>query len=165
MTVRRLDAIDMKILAELLRDGRITFQRLSEAVGLSPRPCLERVRRLERDKIIVDFTARVDVRKLADIVVVIAQVSLTKQAREIRTTFEQYVRGRPEVVECFEVSGAFDYVIKIVCPSLAAYQKMSDGWLDDPSMNVGQVVSNIVLRPIRDDSIYPLSAAGNAPDS
>lgn len=162
---RRLDAIDMKILAELQRDGRVTFQHLSEVVGLSPRPCLERVRRLERDKIIVDYTARVDVRKLADVVVVIAQVSLTKQAREIRIMFEQYVRGRPEVVECFEVSGAFDYVIKIVCPNLAAYQKMSESWLEDPSMNVGQVVSNIVLRPIRDDSVYPLSAVSHGPDA
>ena len=161
---RRLDAIDLKILAELQRDGRVTFQRLSEVVGLSPRPCLERVRRLERDKIIVDYTTRVDVRKLADVVVVIAQVSLTKQARESRTMFEQYVRGRPEVVECFEVSGAFDYVIKIVCPSLAAYQDMSESWLADPSMNVGQVVSNIVLRPIRDDSVYPLSAVGDQTD-
>ncbi len=159
---RRLDAIDLKILAELQRDGRVTFQRLSEVVGLSPRPCLERVRRLERDKIIIDYTTRVDVRKLADVVVVIAQVALTKQAREIRTMFEQYVRGRPEVVECFEASGAFDYVIKIVCPSLAAYQDMSESWLADPSMNVGQVVSNIVLRVIRDDSVYPLSAVGGA---
>jgi DNA-binding Lrp family transcriptional regulator len=157
MTARRLDAIDLKILSELQRDGRVTFQRLSELVGLSPRPCLERVRRLEREKILVDYTARVDVRKLADVVVVIAQISLTKQGREIRATFEQYLKTRPEVLECFEVSGPYDYVIKIACPSLAAYQKMSESWLDDTSMNVGRVVSNIVLRPIRDDTVYPLS--------
>ena len=165
MTLRRLDAIDLKILAELQRDGRVTFQRLSEVVGLSPRPCLERVRRLERDKILVDYTARVDLRKLADIVVVIAQVSLAKQGREVRAMFEQSMRGRPEVLECFEVSGPFDYVIKLVCPSLSAYQKLSESWLDDSSMNVGRVVSNIVLRPVRDDGVYPVKAIGTSRDA
>ena len=163
MTARRLDAIDLKILAELQRDGRITFQKLSELVGLSPRPCLERVRRLEREKILVDYTARVDIRKLADVVVVFAQISLAKQGREIRSLFEKHMRKLPEVLECFEVSGPFDYLVKVVCPSLAAYQQLSEGWLDDPSLNVGRVVTNIVLRPVRDDGIYPVSAVG--PDS
>jgi DNA-binding Lrp family transcriptional regulator len=157
MTGRRLDAIDLKILAELQSDGRITFQRLSEQVGLSPRPCLERVRRLEREKILLQYTARVDIRKLAEMVVVVAQVSLTKQGREIRNAFEQHVRSRNEILECFEVSGAFDYVIKIACPSLAHYQKMSESWLDDASLNVGRVVSNIVLRSVRDDTVYPVT--------
>ena len=82
MSARRLDAIDLKILAELQRDGRITYQRLSELVGLSPRPCLERVRRLERDGILLNYTVRVDLRKLADVVLVFAQISLAKQGRE-----------------------------------------------------------------------------------
>jgi DNA-binding Lrp family transcriptional regulator len=159
MTARRLDEIDLKILAELQRDGRMTFQKLSELVGLSPRPCLERVRRLEREKILLDYTARVDIRKLADVVVVFAQISLARQGREARVSFEQHMRKLPEVLECFEVSGSFDYLVKIVCPSLATYQKLSEAWLDDPAMNVGRIVTNIVLRSVRDEGIYPVSAA------
>ena len=79
MSARRLDAIDLKILAELQRDGRITYQRLSELVGLSPRPCLERVRRLERDGILLNYTVRVDLRKLADVVLGVC-ADLTRQA-------------------------------------------------------------------------------------
>jgi len=158
MTARRLDAIDLKILVELQRDARMTFQKLSQLVGLSPRPCLERVRRLEREKILRGYAARVDVRKLADVVVVFAQISLAKQGREVRSSFEQHMRKRPEVLECFEVSGPFDYLVKIVCPSLVAYQKLSEAWLDDPAMNVGRIVTNIVLRPVRDEGIYPVTA-------
>lgn len=164
MTVRRLDAIDLRILAELQRDGRVTYQKLSELIGLSPRPCLERVRRLEREKILLDYTARVDLRKLADVVVVFAQISLAKQGREIRAAFEQRMRKQPEVLECFEVSGAFDYLVKIVCQSLAIYQKLSETWLDDPSLNVGRIVTNIALRPVQDGSVYPVSAV-DAEDS
>lgn len=159
MAPRRLDSIDLKILTELQRDGRVTFQKLSERVSLSSRPCLDRVRRLEREGVISAYTAKVDLRKLGDIVIVLAQISLSKQGRQTRALFEKYMRSRPEVFECFEVSGAFDYVAKIVSPSLAAYQQLSESWLDDPSMNVARIVSNIVLRPIRDESVYPVGLA------
>ena len=72
------------------------------------------------------------------------------------------MRKRPEVLECFEVSGPFDYLVKVVCPSLAAYQQLSEAWLDDASLNVGRVVTNIVLRPVRDDGVYPVSAVDAA---
>ncbi len=157
---RRLDDIDLRILVELQRDGRITFQSLSERVGLSARPCLERVRRLERDGLITGYTTRVDVSRLAEFVIVIAQISLDKQGREPRLVFERCIRSRPEVLECFEVSGPFDYVAKIMCPSLAAYQKLSESWLDDPSMHVARIVSNVVMRSITDSSVYPVEATG-----
>ncbi|HEY8508713.1 MAG TPA: Lrp/AsnC family transcriptional regulator [Steroidobacteraceae bacterium] len=159
MTQRRPDGIDLRILSELQRDARITYQHLSELVQLSPRPCLERVRRLEREKIIQAYTTRVDVRRLVDVVVVVAQISLAKQGREMRAAFEQSMRAREEVLECFEVSGPFDYVVKIVSPSLAAYQKLSESWLDDSSMNISRIVSNIVLRPVKDETIYPVTLA------
>src|SRR5690606_23451708 len=163
MTQRRPDAIDLRILSELQRDARITYQHLSELVGLSPRPCLERVRRLEKEKVIQAYTTRVDVRRLGDIVVVIAQISLAKQGREIRASFEQAMRAHTAVLECFEVSGPFDYVVKIVAPSLAAYQKLSESWLDDPAMNIARIVSNIVLRPVRDETVYPVTVAQAQP--
>jgi DNA-binding Lrp family transcriptional regulator len=159
MAARRLDDIDLRILTELQRDGRASCQQLSQLVGLSPRPCLERVRRLERERVIIGYTTRVDVRRLVNVVVVVAQISLSKQGRDIRLRFEERLRKCSEVLECFEVSGAFDYVAKIICPTLASYQELSETWLDDPALHVDRIVSNIVLRPIKDAGVYPVAIA------
>jgi DNA-binding Lrp family transcriptional regulator len=155
---KRLDEIDLRILAELQRDGRITFQRLSELVGLSPRPCLERVRRLERAHIVLGYTTRVDLRRLVSVVAVVAQVAI-KQGRGIRARFEQRIRSCPEVVECFEVSGVFDYIIKVVCPDLESYKRLIESWINDPSLPVERIESNIVLRAAKDGGVYPVSIA------
>jgi len=155
---KRLDDIDLRILTELQRDGRITFQRLSELVGLSPRPCLERVRRLERAHIVVGYTTRVDLRRLVNVVAIIAQV-VVKQGRGIRAHFEQHVRSCPEVIECFEISGAFDYIVKVVCADLDAYQHLTEGWIDDPSLHVERIEGNVVLRAAKDGGVYPVSIA------
>jgi DNA-binding Lrp family transcriptional regulator len=155
---KRLDEIDLRILTELQRDGRITFQRLSELVGLSPRPCLERVRRLERAHIVVGYTTRVDLRRLVNVVAIIAQV-VVKQGRGIRAHFEQYVRGCPAVVECFEVSGTFDYIIKVVCSDLEAYQHLTESWINDPALHVERIEGNVVLRAAKDGGVYPVSIA------
>ena len=157
-TARRLDEIDLRILAELQRDGRITFQRLSELVGLSPRPCLERVRRLERAHIVLGYTTRVDLRRLVSMIAIVAQVVI-KQGRGIRARFEQRIRNCPEVVECFEVSGVFDYIIKVVCPDLEAYQRLTETWINDPSLPVERVEGNVILRAAKDGGVYPVSIA------
>lgn len=156
---RRLDQIDLRILQELQDDGRITNQALSERVGLSPRPCLERVRRLEKEGLIVRYQALVDVRKLQSCVFVLAQVALEKQGRDARHRFERRLRDTPEVIECFEVSGPFDYIAKLVCEDLDAYQDLTTGWIDDPELGVARVVTNVVLRPVRDFGRYPIFAA------
>jgi DNA-binding Lrp family transcriptional regulator len=156
---KRLDEIDLRILAELQRDGRITFQRLSELVGLSPRPCLERVRRLERAHIVVGYTTRVDLQRLASVVAVIAQV-VVKQGRGMHARFEQRVGSCPHVVECFEIGGTFDYIIKVVCPNLEAYRQLTESWINDSSLPVERIESNIVLRTAKDPGVYPVSIAG-----
>lgn len=156
MHVRRFDETDMRILTELQRDGRITFQHLSEIVGLSPRPCLERVRRLERDGIITGYTARVDITRLVNTVIVIAQI-IVKQGREPRVRFERRIQSCPEVIECFEVSGAFDYAVKVMCAGIDAYQQLSEAWINDPSMQVERIESNVVLRPAKDNGVYPIA--------
>ena len=158
MVYRRLDHTDLRILAELQWDGRITFQQLSEIVGLSPRPCLERVRRLERARIIIGYTTRVDIRRLMNVVVVVAQIRV-KQGREIRSRFEQRLRSSPEVLECFEVSGVFDYIVKVACASLAAYQELKESWINDPSLHVMRIESNIALRAAKEGGIYPVQIA------
>ncbi|HYC05539.1 MAG TPA: Lrp/AsnC family transcriptional regulator [Azospirillaceae bacterium] len=156
MKLKKLDQIDLKILSELQRDGRITNQALSERVGLSARPCLERVRRLEREGVVVRYQALIDVRRLQSCVFVMAQIAMEKHGRVVQGAFEKRLRDTPEVIECFEVSGQFDYCAKIVCRDLDAYQDLTATWIDDPELGVSRVVSNVVLRPIRDFGAYPL---------
>ncbi|WP_114394302.1 Lrp/AsnC family transcriptional regulator [Oleisolibacter albus] len=153
---RKLDQIDIRILRELQADGRITNQALSERVGLSPRPCLDRVRRLEREGLIQRYQAVLDLRRLQSCVVVLAQISLERHGREARLLFERALRGTPEVVECFEVSGEYDYIAKLVCPDIAAYQALTQGWIDEVQLGVSRVTSNIVLRPVRDTGPLPI---------
>lgn len=154
---RRLDQIDLRILAELQADGRITNQALSERVGLSARPCLERVRRLERDGLILRYQAVLDLRRLQSSITVLAQIALEHQGgRHGRQLFERRLANSPEVVECFEVSGEFDYIAKLICPDVDAYQALTQGWIDDAELGVSRVTSNIVLRPVRDQVPPPL---------
>lgn len=158
MKPKKLDQIDIRILTELQRDGRITNQALSERVGLSARPCLERVRRLERDGIIVRYQAVVDVRRVQSCVFVLAQIALEKQGRQRSGAFERRLKETPEVIECFEVSGPFDYIAKIACRDLEAYQTLTDAWIDDADLGVTRVVTNVVLRPLRDFGTPPIFA-------
>jgi DNA-binding Lrp family transcriptional regulator len=157
---KRLDDIDLRILSALQRDGRITYQKLSEVVGLSPRPCLERVRRLERDRFIIGYVTRIDMRRLVDLVVVLVQMHV-RQGREIRPRFEQRMRECPEVLECFELSGQFDYIVKVACTSLAAYQELTESWINDGSLHVERIESNIVLRAAKDGTLYPIELAAS----
>lgn len=156
MQLKKLDRLDLRILAELQRDGRVTNQALSEKIGLSPRACLERIRRLEREGIILRYQAVIDVRKIQTGVFVLAQIALEKQGKQRHSLFESRLKDMPEVIECFEVSGPFDYIAKIACPDLESYQDLTDSWLDDPELGVTRVVTNVVLRPLRDLGNYPL---------
>lgn len=157
MQRKALDRIDLKILAELQRDGRMTNQALSERVGLSARPCLERVRRLERDGVISGYTALVDVRRVRSVVIVIAQIALAKQSRQGQSLFERRLAAHAEVVECYEVSGHFDYIAKIVATDIDAYQDLTAAWLDDPEMGIARIESNVVLRPVQELGSPPLA--------
>jgi DNA-binding Lrp family transcriptional regulator len=122
-----LDGIDVKILSALQRDGRSTIRKLAETVGLTPRPCLERVRRLEAAGIIVGYQAVIQLERLARPVFVFAEIALEKQAR--RDRFERRLARIEEIVECWEVSGDFDYLARFVCPDLSSYEALSTAGL------------------------------------
>jgi DNA-binding Lrp family transcriptional regulator len=148
-----LDALDVKILAALQRDGRSTIQKLADRVGLSPRACLERVRRLEQAGIIAGYQAVIELRHLSRPVNVFAEIILEKQANARR--FENRIAAIDAVVECWEVSGAVDYVARIVCAELADYEELTSGLIDDPDLGVARIVSHVALRPVRRFAGYP----------
>ncbi len=150
---RGLDAIDVRILAALQRDGRTTMATLSTRVGLTARPCLERVRRLEASGIVLGYQATIDVEQLSRPITVISEIALESQAR--RDQVERRLRQIDELVECWEVSGAFDYVARIVCADLARYETLTSGLIGERVLGVARIVSHIVLRPVRRFSGYP----------
>src|SRR5580704_5721098 len=140
-----LDAIDVRILADLQRNGRTTIQDLAAKVGLSPRASLERVRRLEAAGIIAGYRAVIDVAYLSRPVNVFAELILAKHAQ--RSQVERRLAAMEEVVECWEVTGATDYLARFMCSDLAAYESLTTRLIDDPGLGISRIVSHVALRP------------------
>jgi len=158
MKSRSLDPIDLEILALLQEDGRITNRKLAERVGLSPSPCLERVRRLQDEGYIKRFTTVIDVEKLYDPVFVYAQITLGNQGRGQQAQIEDHLRSLKQIVQLVEVSGDCDYIAHFVCPSIADYQTLTANLLDDADLAVERIVSHVVMRNVKEASGVPLSS-------
>jgi DNA-binding Lrp family transcriptional regulator len=136
MASKELDRIDRRILEILQTDGRITNQQLSEHVALSPRACLDRVRRLERAGLV--------------------EVTLKDQRQATHHRFEQRMRVSPEVVECFLVSGPCDYVLRLACRDLDHYRDLTNAWTDEPALGIEKISSKPELQTIKAFRGYPL---------
>jgi len=157
-----LDRIDVKILAELQRNGRSTMQELAMKVGLSPRASLERVRRLEAAGIIAGYRAVIDLTRLSRPINVFAEIILAKHAQ--RGHVERRLAAIEEVVECWEVTGTTDYLARIMCPDIAAYETLTTQLIDDPNLGISRIVSHVALRPVRRFAGYPESLLSGKPD-
>ena len=120
---QKLDRTDIQILNELQLDGRLSNLDLSKRVNLSPTPCLNRVRRLERDGYITGYGAFVDPVKLGASLLVFVEVTLERTSEDVFDTFKEAVAKTPEVQECHMLSGGFDYLIKARVKDMAAYRK------------------------------------------
>jgi len=122
--VRALDRLDLKILNLLQQDGRIAMTDLAEQVGLSITPCIERVRRMERDGVIVGYYARVNPAMLGASLLVFVEITLDHKSGNMFDQFRREVLRIPEVLECHLVSGDFDYLIKARLREMADYRKL-----------------------------------------
>ena len=118
-----LSRIDSKILRELQNDGRISYAELARRVGLTTTPCMERVKRMEREGVIKTYTALLDPAYLNASLVVFVQIRLTRTSQDIFEQFTQVAIALPEVQECYLVSGNFDYLIKARVGDMAAYRE------------------------------------------
>jgi Lrp/AsnC family transcriptional regulator, leucine-responsive regulatory protein len=150
-----MDALDRKIIEVLQRDGRITNAALAELVHLSPSACYERVRRLEKTGVIASYRAGLALDALGRSVTVLATVALGSHEHAAFQRFEAAIKRIPEVVECFKVSGAFDYVLRLVCPDMARYHAVSEALLS-AGPPVAQLHSYVVLEHTKDFTGYPL---------
>lgn len=121
----KLDRYDHRILEELQRDGRISNQDLAERIGLSPSPCLRRVRALEEAGIITGYRAVLDARKLGLNLIAILSISMDRHTPERFERFDAAVRAMPEVLECLLITGRdADYQLKVIVRDMDAYQEL-----------------------------------------
>jgi Lrp/AsnC family leucine-responsive transcriptional regulator len=123
-SVRSLDKLDRKILRILQDDGRISMKDLSEQVGLSITPAIERVKRMERDGVITGYHARISPPALGAKLLVFVEITLNQKSASVFEQFRREVLRIPEVQECHLVSGDFDYLIKARIHEMAEYRKL-----------------------------------------
>jgi Lrp/AsnC family leucine-responsive transcriptional regulator len=120
--MKKLDAIDLKILDELQRDGRLSNVALAKTVGLSPTPCAERVRTLEGSGIIAGYSARLDAERLDLGLLVFIEIAIDRTSQDAFDQFASAMIRIPQVQECHMVAGGFDYLVKVRVPDMAAYR-------------------------------------------
>jgi DNA-binding Lrp family transcriptional regulator len=155
MGVVSTDKFDLKILAHLQREGRCSNVELADAVGLSQSPCLARTKRLQRLGVIRGYGADIALEKLGSYVIVFSEVTISSHRRHDFRKFEAAVAEHPEIIECYNVSGGYDYLVKVVAPSVARFQELMERLLQD-DIGIEKFSSRIVLRQPFENRSYPL---------
>jgi DNA-binding Lrp family transcriptional regulator len=160
-----LDRADLKLLEMLQRDGRATVQALSEAIHLSARATLNRVRKLEAGGVIEGYRALVRRSAFGEQICVFAEIALKDQRQSAVQRFEKRMATAPEVAACYIVSGRYDYLVRLACPNLDHYHRLISAWLDEPALGIEKIVTNIELATIKEFAGFslPHSAAGASP--
>jgi DNA-binding Lrp family transcriptional regulator len=151
----KLDRIDLKILGQLQQTGRITNVELADAVGLSPSPCLTRVKRLEKMGFISGYTAQINLHKLGEFLTVFTEVTLTEHRSGDFSRFEARIRKVDEIVECHLVSGGYDYLLKFVTRGVLHYQSIIEGMLEG-DYGIEKYFSYVVIKSPFIKNHYPI---------
>lgn len=144
----QLDRIDFKILRVLSDNGRITKAALAEQVGLSPSPCWERLRRLEKSGLISGYRAEINLRKLPGTVTVFVTIELDSHAVTRFQSFEHTISNHPEITGCWAIGGGYDYLIQVVAPTIEAYQDLIESVLE-ASGDIARYYSYVVTKTVR----------------
>jgi Lrp/AsnC family leucine-responsive transcriptional regulator len=151
-----LDALDSRILAALQEDGRLSNVDLAERVGLSPSPCLRRVKRLEEKGYIAGYKARVDRRRLGLGMTIFVGVKVDGHRDANASAFQDAMRTLPEVVACHMVSGEADFLLEVVVADLTAYDAFLSRTLLAMPM-VRDIRSNFAIRTVKSDGAVPVA--------
>ena len=150
-----LENYEQKILTELQRNGRLTNQELAEKIGLSPAACWRRVKALQDNGVIRKYAAIVDPAQVNMDQCVFAHVRLERHTEEYTENFVSAIRQRPEVLECYAVTGDFDYILRIVEADVSSYDDFLRSFLFKLP-GIAQVQSNLALREIKFDTALPI---------
>lgn len=154
-----LDRTDLKLLAELSRNGRVSWRELAEIVGLSLTPTLRRVRQLEASGYITGYSAHLDESRLAGGMSVFVSVTLEKQSQDVIDRFEREVAAIPQVMSCFLMTGDADYILRVVAEDLAGYQSMLTSTLTKIP-GVAHIKSSFALKTVLNRQAPLLPTAG-----
>ena len=158
MLTQALDATDWQILSLLQDDARMSNVDLARAVGLSPSPCLNRVRSLEKGGFIRRYVSLLDPQRVGMKVSVFIQVTLEKQIERALEVFENAIRERPEVMECYLMTGESDYLLRVVVPDLQALERFILNFLSRVP-GVGNIKSSFALKQVKYQTALPLPGA------
>ena len=149
MTELSLNKIDRKILRELQKDGRLKYSELANKVGLTTSPCIERIKRLEREGYIQSYTAVLNPEMLNAAMVVFVQVRLDRSIKNSFEKFRKFVLALAQVQECYLVTGNYDFIIKARVSNMEAYRKfLESDLLSIPG--VQESTSSVVIDPIKE---------------
>lgn len=153
---KKLDRIDRNILVELQKNGRLSNVELSKRVGLSPTPCLERVKRLENDGYISGYQAILNPQLLDAALLVIVEITLTKTSPDVFDDFSKAVQSLDVIQECHLVSGDFDFLLKTRVKDMAAYRELlGDTLLRLPSVSESRTY--VVMEEVKSANVLPIA--------
>ena len=155
--VPKLDRIDLNILVQLQKDGRMTNANLADAVGLSASPCLQRVKRLEATGYITGYGAKINLAKLTESITVFTEITLVDHRKEDFVKFEANLRNVEELMECHLVSGGYDYLLRFVSRNINHYQERMENLLER-NIGIEKYFSYIVLKSPIVKNALPLKA-------
>ena len=143
-----LDSIDLDILRCMQRNARLTTKELAASVHLSTTPVFERLKRLEKNGFIKQYVAILDAEKLNMGFVVFCSVKLKQMNREIARTFVSIIKDIPQVAECYNISGEYDYLLKIYAPDMKYYNEFIINVLGTID-SIGSILSTFVMDEIK----------------
>ncbi|MFC4311457.1 Lrp/AsnC ligand binding domain-containing protein [Steroidobacter flavus] len=158
---RELDRVDRQLLSLLQADGRLTVAELARTVNLTLTPCIERVRRLEREGFIDGYYAHLNPKRLGQSMLAFTEVTLDHATQDVFERFKEAVRLVEEIVECHMVAGGFDYLIKTRVQDMDEYRRV----LGDKIVNVRGVrhtQTYFVLEEVKSTHAVRVSEAGRA---
>ncbi|RCW74636.1 Lrp/AsnC family transcriptional regulator [Pseudorhodoferax soli] len=153
-----LDAIDLRILDELQRDGALSNVELARRVHLSPSPCLARVKALQANGIITGYVALADPARLGLGLNVFISISLTRQSKEALADFERRIALHDEVMECYLMTGDSDYLIRVAVADIAALERFILEQLT-PIPGIEKIRSSFALKQVRYKTALPLPSS------
>jgi Lrp/AsnC family leucine-responsive transcriptional regulator len=150
------DKTDRKILDALQDNARITNIELAQIVGLSPSPCLQRVRRLQESGLISRYVTLLNPLALGLTVSVFIQVSLERQVERALESFEKAIQSRPEVMECYLMTGDADYLLRVVVPDVPSLERFIVNYLSKIS-GIASIKSSFALKQVKYKTALPLA--------
>ncbi len=157
MATIRLDDRDLRILQILASDGRITKAELARRVNLSPTPCWERLKRLEKSGVIKRYRAEVDLQKIAQHLTIFVTLELDQHRAENFQVFERVMQRFDEVTACWAIGGGIDYLLQVVTRDIQSYQVLMDALLAE-RIGISRYFTYVVTKPVKRSADLPLDA-------